>query len=126
MHATALDVRVIKVEHTLLQGLPVIKAKVRSMRSKQIPNPRMHRVMIMPVTRKSDNIVSTRSKIWISCDCEFHCFYCEVALYRQGASDIIFSNGKYPHVTNPRCAPVVCKHAIALFKKLKNKRWKLV
>lgn len=51
-------------------------------------------------------------------NCEYHMYTCEVALYRYGAADIIYSNGMYPWTTNPKGIPTICKHAYIVLKKL--------
>lgn len=53
------------------------------------------------------------SKVWASCDCEYFLYHCEVALQRRGSSDINFSNGKLPKITNPRLVSHACKHIVA-------------
>lgn len=55
------------------------------------------------------------SKVWVSCDCEYFKYHCEVADTRRGSSDVIHSNGKYPRETNPRGVAHVCKHIAACF-----------
>ncbi len=53
-------------------------------------------------------------KTWISCTCEYFLYVCEVALDKKGSSDIIYSNGDDPQVTNPRKTPRTCKHCVAV------------
>lgn len=55
-----------------------------------------------------------------NCDCEFFTYVCEVALHRHGAADIIGSNGAFPHATNPRGVPLLCKHLWEILRKLKT------
>lgn len=55
------------------------------------------------------------SKVWVSCDCEYFKFHCEVADTRRGSSDVIHSNGKFPKITNRRGVAHVCKHIAACF-----------
>lgn len=55
------------------------------------------------------------SKAWVSCDCEYFKFHCEVADTRRGSSDVIHSNGKFPKITNKRGVAHVCKHIAACF-----------
>ena len=60
--------------------------------------------------------------VLVTCDCEYFCFNCEVALAKKGASLIHFSNGEHPEVTNPRLIPSPCKHVyVALIRVLKEK-----
>lgn len=61
-----------------------------------------------------------KSRIKISCDCEFHTFWCEYALTTKGASWIKFSNGEFPVVRNPRNRPFACKHMYVLLNKIKK------
>lgn len=49
-------------------------------------------------------------KIKVSCTCARHKFVFEYALHRQGAADIIHSNGEPPRETNPDLSPGICKH----------------
>lgn len=53
------------------------------------------------------------AKVWVSCTCPYFKYTNEVALEKQGSSDINFSNGKYPKITNPRAIPGACKHIMA-------------
>lgn len=52
--------------------------------------------------------------VWVTCNCEYFKFHCEVALHKFGVTDIIFSDGSYPDFTNPRMVPYGCKHIYAL------------
>lgn len=54
------------------------------------------------------------SPCWVSCDCEYFMYHCEVALHRFNASDIVYSDGSFPEITNPRMVPMLCKHLYAL------------
>lgn len=53
------------------------------------------------------------SKVWASCECPYFCYHAEVALQRKGSSDVNFSNGALPKVTNPRLVAHACKHVVA-------------
>lgn len=53
------------------------------------------------------------SKLWASCSCPYFLYHCEVALQRSGSTDINFSNGKLPKITNPRLVRHCCKHIAA-------------
>lgn len=55
------------------------------------------------------------AKVWVSCNCEYFKFHCEVADARRGSSDIVHSNGKFPRITNSRGVAHVCKHIAACF-----------
>jgi hypothetical protein len=63
-----------------------------------------------------------QARAWISCDCEWHLFACEVALTIKGNSSIIYSNKMLPVIKNPTFEPWCCKHSIiAMVKALKLK-----
>lgn len=47
---------------------------------------------------------------FVKCSCPFFLFNVEVALARVGSSEIDYSNGKKPYITNPRMTPFLCKH----------------
>lgn len=54
-----------------------------------------------------------------SCSCPYFTFYgCEVELWKRGAADIYYSNGKDPVIRNPAQRPWACKHLLALFDKI--------
>ncbi len=53
------------------------------------------------------------SKVWASCSCSYFLFHCEYALSKSGSTDINFSNGKMPKITNPRLVRHCCKHIAA-------------
>ena len=74
--------------------------------------PRLHYQTIELV--KGKRVSDKGATIKVSCDCGFHTFTCEVALFRQGAADIITSNGEYPYIRNPRAIPLVCKHLLVV------------
>jgi hypothetical protein len=65
------------------------------------------------VTMKIYGRGDKNSKIWASCDCEWFLYYCEVALTKRGSSEVIYSNGKDPKITNPRKLSVACKHILS-------------
>lgn len=50
------------------------------------------------------------SKIWASCTCPYWLYHVETALSKSGSTDILFSNGKLPKITNPRMVRHCCKH----------------
>ena len=54
-----------------------------------------------------------KAEIWVSCPCEWFLYHCEVATKRKGSTDIIFSNGARPKITNPNSIPTICKHALS-------------
>ena len=62
-------------------------------------------------------------RVKISCTCSYYKFFCEYALYKQGAADIIYSNGEPAYKTNPGNIGWTCKHHLAIFRYL-LKRYK--
>lgn len=54
------------------------------------------------------------AQVWITCDCEYFLYHCEVALWSDESSSIRWSNGADPGITNPSQAPRACKHLIAV------------
>lgn len=58
----------------------------------------------------------TSKYVKVSCTCDFFWAHSEVALHKQGAADIHFSNGKDPVVRNPKMIPYVCKHLVKVLK----------
>lgn len=72
---------------------------------------------------------SPDAKVWVTCNCEYFLYHCEVADEKKDSTDIFHSNGKKPRVTNPNMVPHICKHIAAMFlrnvtelKKLKYKK----
>ena len=64
-----------------------------------------------------------KSYLKVSCECgDFWCHW-EYALNKRGASDIQYSNGEPPVVTNPRNIAGVCKHIMALFMQIQAHGW---
>ncbi len=53
------------------------------------------------------------AKVWASCECPYWLFHVETALSKRGSTDVIYSNGKLPKVTNPRLVSHACKHVVA-------------
>ena len=53
------------------------------------------------------------SKVWCSCSCPYFLYHVETALSKSGSTDINFSNGKMPKITNPRLVKHCCKHIAA-------------
>lgn len=56
----------------------------------------------------------------LSCSCPDFMYRFEVALNKNEAADIEYSNGALPTMTNPQMVSACCKHCIALFNKLKG------
>ena len=55
------------------------------------------------------------AKVWVTCDCEYFLFNCEVALWNDDSSSIQWSNGNdySSDGPNPSAAPRACKHLVA-------------
>lgn len=51
--------------------------------------------------------------VFVKCSCPWFLFHCEVALARVGSSEVDYSNGKKPYITNPKMTPMLCKHLFA-------------
>lgn len=47
---------------------------------------------------------------FVKCQCPYFLYHCEYALARVGSSEIDYSNGKRPLITNPNNIPYLCKH----------------
>jgi hypothetical protein len=52
--------------------------------------------------------------IMASCDCLFFLYFCEVAWWSKGLSEIRYSNGALPEITNPKLRIFCCKHLLRL------------
>ncbi|QRE00046.1 hypothetical protein [Burkholderia phage BCSR5] len=57
----------------------------------------------------------------VSCSCDDFLYRWEWALANRGASDIFYSNGQHPDVTNPGMIPAQCKHLVKLVETIKHK-----
>jgi hypothetical protein len=51
-----------------------------------------------------------KKRVWVQCSCPHFLYNLEYALARRKASTITYSNGMYPHLTNPKLVPFLCKH----------------
>jgi len=56
----------------------------------------------------------------VSCSCHDFLYRWEVPLNKKGAAAIEYSNGEPTRVTNPSNISGMCKHLVALYKKLKS------
>lgn len=59
----------------------------------------------------------------VSCTCPYFMYYCEAALHKHAAADIVYSNGDRPVVTNPSMVPMCCKHLVKVLEKIAEKGW---
>lgn len=57
----------------------------------------------------------------VACSCDDNMFRWEFANSEKGASEIEYSNGQPPVVTNPAYKPGLCKHLVALVEAIKPK-----
>lgn len=71
-----------------------------------------HNQRVYPVDRSYTGTLAACPAVKVSCTCERHLYTYEVALWKRGAADIIYSNGAMPNETNPRLIPGCCKHII--------------
>lgn len=60
---------------------------------------------------------TTETPVWVSCSCAYFLFHCEVADAESDNSDIKYSNGKGPSITNPNHVAHLCKHLISALRK---------
>ena len=63
---------------------------------------------------------NSKSPIQVSCDCDRFKYMWEWALHRQGAAQIIHSNGAAAKITNPRGIPCGCKHIFLVLLHIKR------
>ena len=98
-------------EATTKGGLPGVRAKTQTVRSK---NRQVYDTSI--VGKQAGIPVSQQKHVLVSCSCGFFTYYCEVALNHWGSANIKYSNGAHPDVTNPGLHPLMCKHLVSLAK----------
>jgi hypothetical protein len=65
--------------------------------------------------------VDSELHVHVSCSCADFTYRWEWALWNRGAGQIEFSNGDSPETTNPTYKPSMCKHAYAMYLKIKDK-----
>ena len=97
-------------------GARAIQAVVIDPNTHPAGKPCPHEVLVVSYDKSGGPLSAPNTRVMISCACEWHCYYCEVALEKYGASKIIFSNGEKPTVTNPGLRPMVCKHGVAVLR----------
>ena len=62
-----------------------------------------------------DGSLISQKYVKVSCSCDAFTYWgSEWALHKQGAADIVHSNGQPPDIRNPRYTPHCCKHVAAL------------
>lgn len=65
--------------------------------------------------------INKKGGVILSCSCDDFKYRHEVALHKKGASEIEYSNGQAPIVTNPREHWTCCKHCLRFYKVLSEK-----
>lgn len=85
-------------------------------------SPKPKTLIITSLHRSAPRFSDKGVRVKVQCTCEFFLFSCEYALYKQGAADIHFSNGKRPNIRNPHRIPFVCKHLYRALLILKEKK----
>jgi len=61
-----------------------------------------------------------KQQVRVSCSCEDFCFTWEMALIKNHASYLTYSNGELPKEKNPQMLGGCCKHVIALHRALQE------
>ncbi len=64
------------------------------------------------------------ARAWVSCDCPWFLYVCEVALVKNDSSDVVHSNGMKPKQTNPKMKPQICKHIVKAMAVVKTAKFK--
>lgn len=54
-----------------------------------------------------------KTDAWVSCSCEYFKYHCEVANAKNENSNVKYSNGADPKITNPRKVAHLCKHLVS-------------
>lgn len=87
------------------------------------PMPRYERGKVYKTTVAAiDNrLPVSKGPVLVSCSCPDFKFVWEVALNKQGAAIIQYSNGALPEIRNPLMIPGACKHLAAFMIYLKHK-----
>lgn len=74
------------------------------------------------VASKTTLPVHRSRKVFVSCNCDRFLYYYEYALTQHGASEIKYSNGRFPVEKNPTLIPSACKHILcAMHEIVQNK-----
>lgn len=101
------------------QGIPTAVARTYSPREFIIGG-RLIKARDQNRYTSSIKFLSKSLNVKVSCSCPDYMFRWEWANAQQGASDIIYGNGEPPDDTNPQYNPGMCKHLLALRKKIKD------
>ena len=122
----AMDVNVIKFKVTKTRsGMPAIQAVTLTddpWRPNRTKRPRDTFIIGLDVDKQGEKDinkpVNAHKRVIVSCSCEDYMFRWEYANAAHGASRIIYGNGDPPEYTNPLLAYGLCKHLVALAKKI--------
>lgn len=98
-----------KFKQKLTQWWKTIKDRVSRLIGRRVP----------PNIIKPADLRKMRCKV--SCGCKDFKYRMEVANSSHGASDVHFSNGRDPDITNPSKNPGLCKHLLGCFLYLSNR-----
>jgi len=102
------------------KALPVVMAKVRH-KDPLRPSKEVREYEVMFVGLDDPNKpISKQKRVMVSCPCANYVFMWEYANAEHGAGRIIYGNGEPPDYTNPAHVPALCKHAMALAKRIKT------
>lgn len=82
---------------------------------------RARRYKCIVVAKDEAARVHRSKEVFVMCTCDRQKFYYEYALTQRGASEIKYSNGEYPAITNPRLYPSACKHLLRAMHTIKTK-----
>lgn len=100
-------------------GVRLVKAKVRStLKADGTPKPGKGDVYEVSVKALAPNLLMSKGPVEVSCSCSDYWSKWEVALVKQGAAKVVYSNGEKPKITNPKMVPGCCKHLAGLLRLL--------
>lgn len=73
------------------------------------------RVQLVPEEKKLNiyKLPDLNTDCWVQCSCPYFLYFCEYAVQKTGSTEIKYSNGKRPRVTNKNAVPIICKHLVA-------------
>lgn len=78
-------------------------------------SPTYYDTFIMVRHYKKSKGYQRQATIVLSCSCPDFKYRHEVALYMKGGSQITYSNGRRPKITNPRLRRTCCKHCLRFY-----------
>ncbi len=101
-------------------GLGFVAARTYTKRK---PNSRGKMVTVKNPVKHTSVItfINKKLKCSVSCSCGDNLYRWEVANTLKGASDIEYSNGEMPFITNPKLRASLCKHLLALYWAIQDK-----